>query len=262
MSEGGGPLAATRPAMLQLRDVGKVYRTGLVETTALAGVSVEIRRGEFVAVMGPSGSGKSTLLNVAGLLDGFETGDFQLDGVAVRGLSDDRLAALRNRHIGFVFQGFHLLPDLDVFDNVDVPLRYRGMPAGERRDRVEAVLAKVGLTARMRQRPAQLSGGQQQRVAIARALIGEPSLILADEPTGNLDSLTARQIVDLLDQINRVGTTVVMVTHDLELAARAHRRLHMLDGKLIDPRAGATGPAATDRGTLTGRSLRAAPRSS
>ncbi|HEY5920877.1 MAG TPA: ABC transporter ATP-binding protein [Kofleriaceae bacterium] len=224
--------------MLRLRDVQKVYRRGLIETTALAGVTVHVERGEFVAVMGPSGSGKTTLLNIAGLLDTIDGGEYLLDGTNVRELGDDRLAELRNRHLGYVFQSFNLMPDLDVFDNVDVPLRYRGIAMRARRDRVEAMLARVGLTARMHHLPSQLSGGQQQRVAIARALVGEPTLILADEPTGNLDSLTARQIVDLLADINRDGTTVVLVTHDQELAARAGRRLHMLDGGLIDPSAG------------------------
>ncbi len=233
---------ATMAPMLRFRDVQKVYRTAMIETTALSGVSVDIARGEFVAIMGPSGSGKSTFLNVAGLLDTVDGGDYVLDGTSVAGLRDDRLADLRNRYLGFVFQSFNLMRDLDVFDNVDVPLRYRDLSRRERRDRIEAVLARVGLTARMHHLPGQLSGGQQQRVAIARALVGEPAVILADEPTGNLDSLTARQIVDLLDEINRAGTTVVMVTHDQELAARAGRRLHMLDGRLIDPAAaGATG---------------------
>jgi putative ABC transport system ATP-binding protein len=221
--------------MLRLTDVQKVYRSGLIETTALAGITLSVERGEFVAIMGPSGSGKSTLLNVAGLLDSIDGGDYVLDGKSVGRLDDDDLADLRNRHLGFVFQSFSLMPHLDVFDNVDVPLRYRGIPRKERRDRVEAMLSRVGMTARMHNLPSQLSGGQQQRVAIARALIGEPSVVLADEPTGNLDSLTARQIVDLLEDINRTGTTVLMVTHDRELAARAGRRLHMLDGRLIDP---------------------------
>ncbi len=238
--------------MLRFRDVHKVYRNGLIETTALAGVSVHVERGEFVAIMGPSGSGKTTLLNVAGLLDTIDGGDYTLDGTIVSHLGDSALADLRNRHIGFVFQSFQLMPDLDVFDNVDVPLRYRGMPRRERRERIEAILARVGLTARMHHLPRQLSGGQQQRVAIARAIVGEPSLILADEPTGNLDSLTARQIVDLLEELNRGGMTIVMVTHDQELAARAGRRLHMLDGRVIDPSAdpaisGASAPARTLR---------------
>ncbi|MBL9014857.1 MAG: ATP-binding cassette domain-containing protein [Myxococcales bacterium] len=220
--------------MLALRDVQKVYRNGLIETTALAGVTVHVQRGEFVAVMGPSGSGKTTLLNVAGLLDTIDGGDLVIDGTPAARLSDDALADLRNRHIGFVFQSFNLMQDLDVYDNVDVPLRYRGLSRRERREKVEAILGRVGLTARMHHLPRQLSGGQQQRVAIARAAVGEPSLILADEPTGNLDSLTARTIVDLLEELNRGGTTIVMVTHDHELASRAGRRLHMLDGRLID----------------------------
>ena len=241
------------PPMLRLRDVQKVYRSGLMETTALAGVTIDIQRGEFVAIMGPSGSGKTTLLNVAGLLDTIDGGEYFLDGTNVSSLGDDQLAELRNRHLGFVFQSFNLMHNLDVFDNVDVPLRYRDIGRRERRDRVEAMLAKVGLTARMHHLPGQLSGGQQQRVAIARALVGEPSLILADEPTGNLDSLTARQIVDLLEQINRGGMTVVMVTHDQELAARAGRRVHMLDGRLIDP--SAEQPAGIGRSSV--RTLRA-----
>jgi putative ABC transport system ATP-binding protein len=240
--------------MLRLREVRKVYRSGLMETTALAGLSLDIRRGEFVAIMGPSGSGKTTLLNVAGLLDGIDEGEHVFERANVRALADAELAELRNRHLGFVFQSFNLLPDLDVFDNVDVPLRYRGLDARARRTRVEAVLARVGLTARMHHLPGQLSGGQQQRVAIARALVGEPSLLLADEPTGNLDSMTARQIIDLLEEIHRGGTAVVMVTHDPELAARAGRRLHMLDGKLIDPAADPPGPVASPSGPM--RTLR------
>jgi putative ABC transport system ATP-binding protein len=204
--------------------------------------------------MGPSGSGKTTLLNVVGLLDGIDDGEHVFEDASVRGLGDARLAELRNRHLGFVFQSFNLLPDLDVFDNVDVPLRYRGLDARARRTRVETVLARVGLTARMHHLPGQLSGGQQQRVAIARALVGDPSLLLADEPTGNLDSATARQIVDLLEEIHRAGTAVVMVTHDPELAARAGRRLHMLDGKLIDPAADRPGGVASPSGPM--RTLR------
>jgi putative ABC transport system ATP-binding protein len=244
------------PPMLRLRDVQKVYRNGLLETTALAGVTVDVRRGEFVAVMGPSGSGKTTLLNVIGLLDTFDKGEYLLDDTEVNRLDDDRLASLRNRHLGFVFQSFNLMRDLDVFDNVDVPLRYRGLPARERRARVEAVLARVGLTARMHHLAGQLSGGQQQRVAIARALVGEPSILLADEPTGNLDSLTARQIVDLLEEINRGGVTVIMVTHDHEVAARAGRRLHMLDGNLIDPAEDRRAADARPSASTSMRSLR------
>jgi putative ABC transport system ATP-binding protein len=228
--------------MMAMQEVRKVYRAGLVETEALAGVSLTVPRGEFLAIMGPSGSGKTTFLNVAGLLDGFEAGSYELDGEDVHDLCDSRLSRLRNQKIGFIFQSFNLIPDLDVFENVDVPLRYRGLGTGERAARVEAVLVKLGLTARMRHYPAQLSGGQQQRVAIARAIVGDPRLLLADEPTGNLDSATARQIMDLLEELNgERGMTIVMVTHDQELAARAHRRLHILDGRIIDPRAPRTG---------------------
>jgi putative ABC transport system ATP-binding protein len=225
------------PPMLQMHGVRKVYRAGLVETEALAGVSVTVQRGEFLAIMGPSGSGKTTFLSVAGLLDQFDEGQYRLDGEEVRRLSDQRLSRLRNEKIGFIFQSFNLIPDLDVFDNVDVPLRYRGLPAAERDRRIEETLAKLGLVARMRHLPGQLSGGQQQRVAIARALAGKPQMLLADEPTGNLDSQSARQIMDLLAKINAEdGMTIVMVTHDHEFAARAHRKLHILDGRLIDPR--------------------------
>jgi putative ABC transport system ATP-binding protein len=235
MSHGGNAGGAAQP-MLEMRDVRKVYRAGLVETQALAGATVRVRRGEFLAIMGPSGSGKTTFLSVAGLLDDFDEGEVRLDGEDVQRLSDQRLSRLRNEKIGFIFQSFNLIPDLDVFDNVDVPLRYRGMSAGARDKRIEEILARLGLVARMRHLPGQLSGGQQQRVAIARALAGKPQLLLADEPTGNLDSQSARQIMDLLARINaEEGMTIVMVTHDHEFAARAHRKLHILDGKLIDP---------------------------
>jgi putative ABC transport system ATP-binding protein len=224
--------------MLKMTDVGKVYRTGLIETAAVSGLSLEVARGDFVSLMGPSGSGKTTFLNIAGLLDTFDRGRYLLDGVDVAGLSDDRQSRLRNERIGFIFQSFNLIPDLDVYDNVEVPLRYRKMAMGERRDRVEEVLVQMGLTARMRHLPSQLSGGQQQRVAIARALVGRPQLLLADEPTGNLDTIASRQVLDLLETINaEQDTTIVMVTHDPTLAARARRKLHVLDGKLIDPQA-------------------------
>jgi putative ABC transport system ATP-binding protein len=237
-----GPAPEPAAPMLRMHDVRKVYRTGLIETEALAGLSVTVARGEFLAIMGPSGSGKTTFLSVAGLLDGFDQGQYDLDGEDVHGLSDGRLSRLRNQKIGFIFQSFNLIPDLDVFDNVDVPLRYRGMRASERAERIERILANLGLTARIRAVPGQLSGGQQQRVAIARALAGDPHLLLADEPTGNLDSASARQIMDLLERINaEQGMTIVMVTHDQELAARAHRRLHLLDGRIIDPQADGSG---------------------
>ncbi|XXU94918.1 ABC transporter ATP-binding protein [Sorangium sp. So ce1153] len=218
-----------------MTNVTKVYRRGLFETHALSGFTLHVARGEFLSVMGPSGSGKTTFLNVAGLLDPLDGGEYLLEGEPVQGLSDARASAIRNRKIGFVFQSFQLIADLDVFDNVEVPLRVRRMGARARRERVERALADVGLSGRLHHRPSELSGGQQQRVAIARALVGEPSLLLADEPTGNLDSRSARQILDLLERIHAGGTTIVMTTHDPELAARARRKVHVLDGKLIDP---------------------------
>ena len=220
--------------MLEMRDIRKVYRTDLIETHALSDFSLQVRSGEFVAVMGPSGSGKTTFLNVAGLLDTFDSGSYQLDGKDVSRLSDDEMSRFRNQKVGFVFQSFNLIPDLDVFDNVDVPLRYRGLPGADRKARIEKALEMVGLSARSRHLPSQLSGGQQQRVAIARVLAGDPRLILADEPTGNLDSLMSREIMDLLERINEQGTTIVMVTHSPECALRAQRQIHLLDGKVVD----------------------------
>jgi putative ABC transport system ATP-binding protein len=220
--------------MLEMHQITKVYRTDLLETHALREFDLRVERGEFVAVTGPSGSGKTTFLNVAGLLETFEQGRYQLDGEDVGNLDDDARSRVRNRKIGFIFQSFNLIPDLDVFDNVDVPLRYRRMPSAERRERIEAALDLVGLASRAKHLPSQLSGGQQQRVAIARALAGDPALLLADEPTGNLDSLMARQVMDLLEQINGMGTTIIMVTHDPELARRAHRNVQVIDGQITD----------------------------
>jgi len=220
--------------MLKMSHLSKVYRTHMVETHALRDFSIHVRDGEFVAVTGPSGSGKTTFLNIAGLLEEFTHGEFLLDGVNVHGLNDDARSRLRNEKIGFIFQGFNLIPDLNLFDNVDVPLRYRGFGAAERKKRIEESLTRVGLASRMKHYPSELSGGQQQRVAIARALAGSPRLLLADEPTGNLDSLMARGVLELLEEINRNGTTIVMVTHDPELAARAHRNVHVMDGQVTD----------------------------
>jgi putative ABC transport system ATP-binding protein len=217
-----------------MQNIKKVYRTEHVETHALSGFSVHIETGEFVSVMGPSGSGKTTFLNVTGLLDGFDAGSYHLDGQDVSRLKDSAMSKIRNEKIGFIFQSFNLIPDLSVFDNVDVPLRYRGVGAKARRAAIEESLEIVGLSARLKHYPSQLSGGQQQRVAVARALVGTPRLILADEPTGNLDSAMANEIMDLLEKINQMGTTVVVVTHDPELGARAGRQIYLLDGKLID----------------------------
>ncbi len=221
--------------MIKMQGVRKVYRSHLLAMEALRDFDLTIEDGEFVAIMGPSGSGKTTFLNVAGLLDTFEEGTYELGGVDVTRMRDADMARIRNEKIGFIFQSFNLIPDLDVFDNIDVPLRYRGMKAAERTERIELALTRVGLIARRHNRPSQLSGGQQQRVGIARALAGSPQLILADEATGNLDSIMARQIIELLQEINSQGTTIVMVTHATELAARARRKLHILDGRVIDP---------------------------
>ena len=220
--------------MLHMKDVSKVYRTEMVETHALRDLTIDVREGEFVAVTGPSGSGKTTFLNIAGLLEELTGGDYKLDGVDVERLDDRARSKLRNQKIGFVFQSFNLIPDLDLFDNVDVPLRYRGLTRGERRRRIESALERVGLKSRMGHYPAELSGGQQQRVAIARAIAGDPRLLLADEPTGNLDSQMAREVMELLEQLNEKGTTVVIVTHDPELAARAQRNVHIVDGVATD----------------------------
>jgi len=220
--------------MLQMKNLSKIYRTEMIETHALRGFDIHVREGEFVAVTGPSGSGKTTFLNIAGLLEEFTGGDFLLDGADVKGLNDNQRSRLRNEKIGFIFQGFNLIPDLNLFDNVDVPLRYRGFNAAERKRRIEGALQRVGLASRMKHYPAELSGGQQQRVAIARALAGEPRLLLADEPTGNLDSQMARGVLELIEEINARGTTIIMVTHDPELAARAQRNVHIVDGQVTD----------------------------
>ncbi len=220
--------------MLHMQGVTKVYRTELVETHALRSLDLEVKEGEFVAVTGPSGSGKTTFLNIAGLLEEFTSGTYLLDGEDVSRLGDDARSRLRNRKIGFIFQSFNLIPDLNLFDNVDAPLRYRGMAAADRRRRIEDALTRVGLGSRMKHYPAELSGGQQQRAAIARAIAGDPRLLLADEPTGNLDSQMARSVMELLEEINAQGTTIVMVTHDPELAARAQRNVHVVDGTATD----------------------------
>lgn len=220
--------------MIKMQQLSKVYRTHLIETHALRGFDISVKEGEFVAVTGPSGSGKTTFLNIAGLLEEFTGGDFWLDGVSVKGLDDNARSKLRNEKLGFIFQGFNLIPDLNLFDNIDVPLRYRGFNSAERKRRIEEALGRVGLSSRLKHYPAELSGGQQQRVAIARALAGSPKVLLADEPTGNLDSQMARGVMELLEDINSQGTTILMVTHDPELAARAQRNVHIMDGTVTD----------------------------
>ncbi|ANH66413.1 ABC transporter ATP-binding protein [Mitsuaria sp. 7] len=220
--------------MLKMQSLSKVYRTEMIETYALREFNLDVREGEFVAVTGPSGSGKTTFLTIAGLLEAFTGGRYQLDGVDVSGMDDTQRSRMRNEKIGFIFQAFNLIPDLNVLDNIEVPLRYRGMKAAERQQRARDALARVGLSARERHYPAELSGGQQQRVAIARALAGSPRLLLADEPTGNLDSAMARSVMDLLEELHRDGATIVMVTHDPQLAARAQRNVHVIDGQVVD----------------------------
>ena len=220
--------------MLQMKNVSKIYRTDTVETHALREFSLIVDEGEFVSVTGPSGSGKTTFLNIAGLLEELTGGTFELDGRDVSSLSDRQRSRVRNEKIGFIFQSFNLIPELNVFDNVDVPLRYRGFNAAERKKRIVDSLERVGLASRLQHLPAQLSGGQQQRVAIARALAGEPRFLLADEPTGNLDSHMADSVLDLLAEINAAGTTIIMVTHELALADRARRNIFVRDGSVTD----------------------------
>jgi len=220
--------------MLNMKNVSKVYRTDTVETHALREFSLAVEEGEFVSVTGPSGSGKTTFLNIAGLLEDLSGGTYELDGRDISKLNDRERSRVRNEKIGFIFQSFNLIPELDVFDNVDVPLRYRGFKADERKRRIDEAIDLVGLGSRMNHVPAQLSGGQQQRVAIARALAGEPRFLLADEPTGNLDSNMADSVLDLLAEINSAGTTIIMVTHELALADRARRNIFVRDGQVSD----------------------------
>lgn len=220
--------------MLKMKDVSKVYRTELIETHALRELNLHVEEGEFVAVTGPSGSGKTTFLNIAGLLESPSSGTYELDGTDVSCLNDRQRSRIRNEKVGFIFQSFNLIPDLNLADNVEVPLRYRGWSGTERRKAVGAMLDLVGLGSRQGYLPSQLSGGQQQRVAIARALAGRPRFLLADEPTGNLDSEMADQVMKLLEGINAEGTTIVMVTHDPDLAQRARRNIHILDGRASD----------------------------
>ena len=233
---GGGSRtsASARTSIVALRDVEKVYRTDRIETVALSQISLDVQAGEFVSVMGPSGCGKSSLLNIVGLLDTPSRGRVTINGTPVTDASDRVLARLRNREVGFVFQTFHLVPDLRVIDNVEIPLLYRSMPGSDRRQAARDALERVGLSARMHHFPSQLSGGQQQRVAIARAIVGRPSLLLADEPTGNLDSQMGDEIMGiLLDLQQREGTTIVMVTHDQRQADRTERIIRLFDGRLV-----------------------------
>ncbi len=225
---------ASEQPLIKLEDVSKVFYTDEVETHALAGVHLEIRRGEYVSIAGPSGCGKSTLLSLLGLLDSPTNGTYALDSKPVQGLGMAERARIRNRQIGFIFQSFNLIGDLTVFENVELPLTYRGMKSAERTVRVNRALERVGMAHRAKHLPGQLSGGQQQRVAVARALVGSPSIMLADEPTGNLDSRNGEAVMGLMRELNREGATICMVTHDPRYAQHADRTIHLFDGRIVE----------------------------
>jgi putative ABC transport system ATP-binding protein len=220
--------------VIQLDGVTKVFLTDEVETHALSGIHLEIRKGEYFSISGPSGCGKSTLLSILGLLDSPTDGAYILNGKPVQDLSLSERARVRNREIGFIFQAFNLIGDLTVYENVELPLTYRGMPSAERKKRVQEALDKVGMAHRMKHYPSQLSGGQQQRVAVARALGGAPAILLADEPTGNLDSRNGEAVMDLMRELHREGATICMVTHDPRYARYADRTIHLFDGQIVD----------------------------
>jgi putative ABC transport system ATP-binding protein len=220
--------------MIELRQVRKAYNTGRFEVEALKGVDLDIDRNEYVAIVGPSGSGKSTLMNILGCLDTPTSGLYRLSGETVGGLDRNRLAEIRNRHIGFVFQNFNLLPYASALENVELPLLFGGIAARERRERAAAMLEKVGLTERMHHKPTELSGGQMQRVAVARALVNRPTMVLADEPTGNLDTSSGQGIVSLFRELHAAGQTIVMITHDLGLAKLASRVVQIRDGQIVE----------------------------
>ncbi|MFJ3394866.1 ABC transporter ATP-binding protein [Leifsonia aquatica] len=230
------PAVSPDPAVspvIELTGARKMYRSGSIEFEALRGIDLLIHEGEYVAVMGPSGSGKSTIMNVLGCLDVLSEGAYRLGGQDVEDLDETELAAIRNQRIGFVFQQFNLLPSLSAQKNVELPLVYAGVPAEERRERSRASLERVGLGDRLQNRPGELSGGQQQRVAVARALVGEPTLILADEPTGNLDSVSTEDVLALFDELHEAGRTIVLITHELEVAERARRIVRVRDGQIL-----------------------------
>jgi putative ABC transport system ATP-binding protein len=220
--------------LLRMDSVTKVFFTDEVETHALAGIHLEINQGDYISIAGPSGCGKSTLLSILGLLDSPTEGSYQLNGKPVQGLSLSERARIRNREIGFIFQSFNLIGDLTVYENVELPLTYRGMNSAERKKRVNAALEKVGMAHRAKHLPSQLSGGQQQRVAVARAVVGDPLILLADEPTGNLDSTNGEAVMDLLRELHRGGATICMVTHDPRFARHADRSIHLFDGRVVD----------------------------
>jgi putative ABC transport system ATP-binding protein len=227
-------MSAANSPLIRLDGLTKVFYTDEVETHALSGIHLEINRGEYVSITGPSGCGKSTLLSILGLLDSPTDGSYWLNSEPVANLSLSDRARIRNREVGFIFQSFNLIGDLTVFENVELPLTYRGMKASERRERVNAALEKVGMSHRSKHLPGQLSGGQQQRVAVARALAGEPSILLADEPTGNLDSKNGEAVMELLRELHRGGATICMVTHDPRFARHADRTIHLFDGRVVE----------------------------
>jgi len=231
-------------SLIHLNGVTKVFVTDEVETHALAGVHLEIKKGEYVSIAGPSGCGKSTLLAILGLLDSPSDGAYQLNGRPVEGLKMSDRARIRNREIGFIFQAFNLIGDLTVYENVELPLTYRGMPSSERKQKVHEALERVGMGHRMKHYPSQLSGGQQQRVAVARALGGDPSILLADEPTGNLDSANGEAVMDLLRDLHRGGATICIVTHDSRYATYAERSIHLFDGRVVEENAESAAPAS------------------
>ena len=237
-------MAENGQALIKLDGVTKVFYTDEVETLALDNVNIEIGKGEYVSIAGPSGCGKSTLLSILGLLDSPTEGRYVLNGKEVASLPLSERARVRNREIGFIFQSFNLIGDLNVYENVELPLTYRGMKAAERKQRVEAALERVGMAHRAKHLPSQLSGGQQQRVAVARAVAGSPSILLADEPTGNLDSRSGEAVMDLLKELHRSGATICMVTHDPRYADQADRQIHLFDGKIADQGLKATGSEA------------------
>lgn len=220
--------------LIQMTGVKKIFYTDEVETHALAGIHLEIRKGEYVSISGPSGCGKSTLLSILGLLDSPSEGEYRLNNTQVADLPLSERARIRNREVGFIFQSFNLIGDLTVYENVELPLTYRGMKSSERKDRVHAALEKVGMAHRAKHLPSQLSGGQQQRVAVARAVAGEPSILLADEPTGNLDSTNGEAVMDLLRELHKTGATICMVTHDPRYALYADRTINIFDGLVVD----------------------------
>ena len=225
---------AANGTMIRMENITKVFYTDEVETHALSGIHMEIRKGEYVSIAGPSGSGKSTLLALIGLLDSPTDGTYVLNGQPVANLKINQRSRIRNREIGFIFQSFNLIGDLNVYENVELPLTYRGMPSSERKQRVQTALERVGMSHRTKHYPSQLSGGQQQRVAVARALAGSPSILLADEPTGNLDSRNAEAVMDLLRDLHQEGATICMVTHDPRFAKHAERQIHLFDGRVVE----------------------------